>query len=162
MQLIKIARFFLLFLSCILVAAVCISQGLPIKPTRTISFSTDEGSYMDVDISPDGKTLLFDLLGDLYTVPSTGGKAQQMTRGVALNLKPIWSPNGKNIAYISDTSGSFHLNVIDIRRTFHRVLGKTEYPLEFQPDAVWTPDGNYLVYGEAIYGLAGGLLSTVA
>src|SRR5580658_9827974 len=83
------------------------SQGLPIKPARTISFTTDEGSYMNVDVSPDGKTLVFDLLGDLYTVPSTGGKATQLTRGIALHLRPVWSPDGQQIAYIGDSSGAF-------------------------------------------------------
>ena len=43
----------------------CFSQELPIKTTRMISFSTDEGTYMNIDVSPDGKTLAFDLLGDL-------------------------------------------------------------------------------------------------
>ena len=71
------------------------SQELPIKPTRTISFTTDEGSYMDVDISPDGNTIVFDLLGDLYTVPVTDGNAKQHTRGMALHLRPVWSPDGK-------------------------------------------------------------------
>jgi hypothetical protein len=42
-----------------------LSQNLPIKPTRTISFTTDEGSYMNVDVSPDGYAILFDLLGDV-------------------------------------------------------------------------------------------------
>src|ERR1700754_2570206 len=83
---------------------------LPIKPTRTISFITDEGSYMNVDVSPDGKTLVFDLLGDLFTVPVTGGKATQITRGMALNSSPTWSPDSKKIAYVSDYSGAFHLN----------------------------------------------------
>ena len=62
---------------------------LPIKPARTISFTTDEGSYMDVDVSPDGKTLLFSLLGDLYSLPATGGTAKQLTRGLAINRCPV-------------------------------------------------------------------------
>jgi Tol biopolymer transport system component len=87
----------LVFLSVALVLTnvFCFSQGLPIKPTRTISFTTDEGTYMDVDISPDGKTIVFDLLGDIYTVPATGGKATQLTIGLAYNRCPVWSPDGK-------------------------------------------------------------------
>src|SRR5882724_7433476 len=61
----------------------CYSQELPIKPSRTITFTTDEGSYMNVDVSPNGKTLLFDLLGDLYSVPANGGNPKQLTRGIA-------------------------------------------------------------------------------
>src|SRR5579862_1339561 len=98
------------------------SQTLPIKPARTISFSTDEGSYMNVDVSPDGRTLLFDLLGDLYSLPITGGVAKQLTRGIALHLRPVWSHDGQKIAYISDSSGSFHINIMNLAATFHRVL----------------------------------------
>jgi len=56
---------------------------------------------MNVDVSPDGKTLLFDLLGDLYTVPSTGGNATQLTRGIALHLRPVWSPDGKGLPILA-------------------------------------------------------------
>lgn len=87
---------------------------LPIKAARTISFTTDEGSNMSLDISPDGKTIVFDLLGDLYTVPSKGGIATQITRGMAVNSNPTWSPNGDRIAHISDASGDNCLSVVDV------------------------------------------------
>ncbi len=136
--------------------ATCFSQELPIKRARTISFTTEEGSYMSVDVSPDGKTLLFDLLGDIYSVPAVGGDATQLTRGVALNLRPIWSPDGKRMAYISDISGAFHLNVKEVGGTFHLVLGKSDKQLDDTQDAVWTPEGNFVAIGGFIYGLAGG------
>jgi WD40 repeat protein len=152
---------FLLFLICMSIGdmTTCFSQELPIKPARTISFITDEGTYMNIDISPDGKTLLFDLLGDLYTLPAAGGKATQLTRGLALNLRPVWSPDGKRIAYISDISGDFHLNVRDIKGAFHRVLGKSDKQLSYRNNVVWMPDGNYIAAGGNIYGLAGASLS---
>src|SRR5882724_2044121 len=139
---------------------ICFAQQLPIIPARTISFTTDEGTYMNVDVSPDGNTLLFDLLGDLYSLPVTGGIATQLTRGIALNLRPVWSPDGKRIAYISDISGDFHLNVRDISGKFHTVLGRTDDALDYGLDAIWTPDGNYIVIDDFIYGLAGGKIST--
>jgi Tol biopolymer transport system component len=83
------------------------AQELPIRPARTISFSTNEGSNMNLDISPDGRTLVFDLLGDIYMLPATGGMATQITRGLALNIRPVWSVDGQRIAYMSDISGSF-------------------------------------------------------
>jgi hypothetical protein len=89
-------KFLNLFLAIQLLSSIAIAQRsgnefsflkdysqLPIKPERTISFTTDEGSWMDVDVSPDGKTILFDLLGDIYCVPAKGGNARQLTRGIA-------------------------------------------------------------------------------
>jgi Tol biopolymer transport system component len=73
---------------------ICYSQELLIKATRTISFTTDDGTNMSVDVSPDGRTLVFDLLGELYTVPVTGGNATQITKGMGINLQPVWSPDG--------------------------------------------------------------------
>jgi len=142
---------------------------LPIQPTRSISFTTDEGSYMNIDVSPDGKTLVFDLLGDLYTVPALGGKATQLTRGIALNLRPVWSPDGNRIAYISDISGSLHLNIRDIAGNYHRVLGREDEPLhDIQlASPLWLPSGQYIymenikmggVDRSKIYGLIGGNL----
>ena len=147
----------------------CISQGLPIKPTRTISFTTDEGSYMDVNVSPDGKSILFTLLGDIYMVPSSGGNAKQLTHGLALNLQPVWSPQGKYIAYISDYSGAFHINVRDISGKFHVVLGKSDPQINFNGQRhgnwchpVWSADGDYIYAGYTesqnpiAYGMGGG------
>ena len=136
----------------------CLSQQLPIKPTRTISFSTDEGTNMDVDVSPDGNNLLFDLLGDIYVVPAIGGQAMQLTRGMALNVRPAWSPDGSKIAYLSDFSGNFHLNVMDYKGPFHTVLAASDAPLsyDYSADPVWTADGNYIAFDKSVYGLAGG------
>jgi len=137
-------------------------QGLPIRPSRTIQFTTNEGSYMDVDVSPDGKTLVFDLLGDLYTVATTGGAAHQLTRGLAIRRRPVWSPDGKKIAYIGDESGSLRLNVRSIAGSFHRVLGQSDKELELlyfhNPAPLWTADGQFVSDGHAIYGLLGNKL----
>jgi Tol biopolymer transport system component len=97
---------------------------LPIKRTRTISFATQEGSNMSVDISPDGKTIVFDLLGDLYTVSSNGGLAKQITRGIAVNTRPIWGPKSNLIAYVSDLSGDDRLTVRNVSGTFCQTYGE--------------------------------------
>src|SRR5882672_4811623 len=58
---------------------------------RKVEFSTDEGTWMAIDVSPDGKTILFDLLGDIYRLPIEGGKAERLTSGPAYDYAPRYS-----------------------------------------------------------------------
>ena len=64
-------------------------------------------------ISPDGTTIAFSYKGDLYSVPATGGEARQLTTNAAFDSHPIWSPDGKKIAFESDREGSLDVYVID-------------------------------------------------
>src|SRR5689334_5822773 len=75
---------------------------LPIIPARQASFTTDEGTWMSLDVSPDGKTIAFDLVGDLYSVPIGGGKAKHLTSGMGFDGQPRYSPDGKSIVFVSD------------------------------------------------------------
>src|SRR6266436_4881483 len=54
---------------------------VPMKTTRELKFTTDEGTWRDLDVSPDGRTIVFEMLGDLYTLPIAGGKATRITEG---------------------------------------------------------------------------------
>src|SRR6185312_7447452 len=134
----------------------CASQTLPIKPARTIRFKTEVGSYMNVDISPDGHTLAFDLLGDLYYVSASGGKAKRFTRGIALHLRPVWSPDGSKIAYITDESGTMQLSVSNLTGRYHRIFRKSDGALFEGLDAVWTPDSRKIAIGDLICEMLGG------
>ena len=78
-------------------------------PARKVAFTTDEGTWISLDVSPDGKTIVFDLLGDLYTIPITGGKATRLTSGTRWDAMPRYSPNGATILFDSDPSGSDQL-----------------------------------------------------
>src|SRR5882724_9188401 len=94
-------------------AEVRSAGGLPLTPTRIVHFTTNEGTWMSVDVSPDGKTIVFDLLGDLYTLPITGGKATRITSGMAFDAQPRFSPDGSRVLFVSDRGGSPNLWVTD-------------------------------------------------
>src|SRR6266436_1177082 len=81
-------------------------KGLSLKPDRKIEFTTDEGTWISLDVSPDGKTIVFELLGDLYTLPIEGGQAKLVSGGMAFDSQPKFSPDGKWIAFLSDREGS--------------------------------------------------------
>ena len=87
-------------------------QTLPLRPGRHIAFDTSEGTWMSLDISRDGRTLAFDLLGDVYVLDIGGGQAKQITRGLAFDAQPTFAPNGKLIAYVSDRSGAENIWVM--------------------------------------------------
>ncbi|HEV8612277.1 MAG TPA: hypothetical protein VGQ73_02130, partial [Gemmatimonadales bacterium] len=60
--------------------------GLPLQPDRYATFTTSKGTWISLDVSPDGQSIVFDLLGDLYTLPITGGKATRLTSGIAHDM----------------------------------------------------------------------------
>jgi hypothetical protein len=58
----------------------------PEGPYKEVSFSVKKGTWMNVDVSPDGKEIAFDLLGDIYTIPVTGGTATLLRQGLAMEV----------------------------------------------------------------------------
>ncbi len=113
--------------------------------TREIDFDTSEGTWMSLDVSPDGKWIVFDLLGHVYRMPSTGGKAECLTQdsGVALNMTPRFSPDGKTIAFISDRKGQNNLWLMDADGKNPRAVFNDKKLRALSP--IWTPDGNYII-----------------
>ena len=63
-------------------------------------------------LSPDGTTIAFTYKGDIYTVPSTGGRATQITTNPAFDTEPVWSPDSRQIAFASDRMGSLDVFVV--------------------------------------------------
>ena len=80
-------------------------EGLVLETAETIEFTTDEVTWPSLDVSPDGRTIVFDLLGDLYTLPIDGGEATRIVGGLSFESQPTYSPDGKTIAFLSDRSG---------------------------------------------------------
>jgi len=106
-------------------------------------FETTEGTWMSVDVSPDGATLVFDVLGDLYTVPVAGGTATPLTRGTAYDYHPRYSPDGKTIAFTSDENGMENLWLVDADGKNRRAI--TSEKTAYVRSAAWLPGGEYLV-----------------
>src|SRR5262249_26840503 len=67
-------------------------EELPLKATDKIEFTTDEGTWVSLDVSPDGRTIVFDLLGDIYTMPIAGGQAKRIIGGLSFESQPHFSP----------------------------------------------------------------------
>jgi len=119
------------------------NSDLPLIPTRPLKFTTDEGTWMSLDLSPDGGTIVFDLLGDIYTVPATGGAATRVTSGSGFDGQPRYSPDGRSIVFVSDRSGSENLYLIDPDGENLRPLTRGRNQAYISPD--WTPDGTFVV-----------------
>ncbi|HSM36817.1 MAG TPA: hypothetical protein VK837_10510, partial [Longimicrobiales bacterium] len=116
---------------------------LPLEAARNLQFTVDEGSWISLDVSPDGRTIVFDLLGDLYTLPLQGGTATPLTRGMAFDEQPRYSPDGSQVLFISDRSGGENLWTIDLATGDTTQITKGNDKNYMSPE--WTPDGNYVV-----------------
>jgi Tol biopolymer transport system component len=117
--------------------------GLPLEPARWARFSTAEGTWISLDVSPDGQTVVFDLLGDLYTIPIGGGTATRLTHGIAHDMQPRFSPDGQEIVFVSDLSGDDNIWLMAADGSDARPLTKGVAAAYLSPE--WTPDGEYLV-----------------
>jgi Tol biopolymer transport system component/imidazolonepropionase-like amidohydrolase len=111
-------------------------------PSKTLSFETSEGTWMNVDVSPDGGTLVFDLLGDLYAMPITGGAATRLTSGAQFDFQPRFSPDGRSIAFISDRNGVQNVWLMDADGSNLRQVTR-EGEREVNSPA-WSADGEYI------------------
>jgi imidazolonepropionase-like amidohydrolase/Tol biopolymer transport system component len=115
----------------------------PPGPFSEVPVDVTEGTWMSVDVSPDGKEVAFDFLGDLYVVPITGGEAKELTHDVAWQMQPRYSPDGKSIAYTSDQGGGDNIWIMNRDGSNAKAVSKETFRLLNEPS--WTPDGEYIV-----------------
>jgi Tol biopolymer transport system component/imidazolonepropionase-like amidohydrolase len=129
-------------------------EELILKPEGKVSFTTDEGTWMSLDVSPDGQTVVFDLLGDIYTLPIAGGEAKRIVGGMSFDSQPKFSPDGKSIAFTSDRSGAEQLWVCKLDGADPKPItkGRGQGMLYFLSPA-WTPDGNYILASKSERGI---------
>ncbi|WP_418639590.1 amidohydrolase family protein [Winogradskyella sp.] len=110
---------------------------------KDLKLSTNEGTWMNLDISPDGKSIVFDLLGDIYIMDSNGGKAKILREGLPFEIQPRFSPDGKQISFTSDAGGGDNIWVMNTDGSDAKQITKENFRL--LNNAIWTPDGDYLI-----------------
>jgi Tol biopolymer transport system component/imidazolonepropionase-like amidohydrolase len=110
---------------------------------KTHSFTTNEGTWMNLDVSPDGKTIVFDMLGDIYTMPISGGTAKAIRTGIPFEVQPRFSPDGTKISFTSDAGGGDNIWVMNVDGSNAKQITKEDFRL--LNNAVWSADGNYLI-----------------
>jgi Tol biopolymer transport system component len=119
-----------------------VNQGGKGAGLLSVDLNTNEGTWMSLDINPDGNTLVFDLLGDIYTMPISGGKATALRSGLANDLQPRFSPDGKKILFTSDAGGGDNIWVMNADGSDAKAITKETFRL--LNNAVWSPDGQYI------------------
>lgn len=138
---------YILFLSMILAGVAQAQNKWSVEtssgPSKKVTTTLTEGTWMNLDVSPDGKTIAFDLLGDIYTIPVAGGKATLIAGGRAFEVQPRFSPDGKQISFTSDRDGGDNIWVMNADGSGKRAITKESFRL--LNNASWTPDGQYLV-----------------
>lgn len=115
-------------------------NSLPLVPTRHIRFDTDQGTWISLDVSPDGRSIVFELLGDLYMIGIGGGEAKPLTHGLAFDSQPRFSPDGRRIAFVSDRSGNENIWIADADGKHAHQVSRLDDNSEFTSPA-WSADG---------------------
>jgi len=119
------------------------SVNAPKGKFKDVNIEVTSGTWMSIDVSPDGKTLAFDLLGDIYTMPIKGGEATPLMTDIAWQMQPRFSPDGKHIAFTSDQDGGDNLWIMNRDGSNGKAVSKEPFRLLNSP--AWSPDGNYLI-----------------
>ena len=115
---------------------------------KEVAISTNETTWSSLDVSPNGKFMIFDMLGDLYKVDIKGGNATPLIQDFAWNIHPAISPDGKQVAFVSDRDGLSNVWVMDIDGTHLKQITREKKNIIHAPK--WSPDGEYLVVTKGI------------
>ncbi len=112
-------------------------------PVQHVEFETNEGTWMNLDVSPDGEHIVFDLLGNIYIMPVTGGEAIALRENQAYEIQPRFSPDGSKISFTSDYGGGDNIWVMNRDGSDARQITNEDFRL--LNNAVWAPEGDYLI-----------------
>ena len=135
-----------------LVLSHAANAALTLAPTRTISISTERVTWLSLDVHPDGQQLVLEVLGDLFLAPSSGGTPTSISSGMAFDSQPRFSPDGRQIVFISDRSGADNVWVMDADGSNPRQITQEKETAEFASPA-FAPDGSHIIVSRSSWAL---------
>jgi len=119
-----------------------VSEPAMTGESKDVQINVSSGTWMSLDVSPDGKTIAFDMLGDIYVMPIGGGAATAIASGVQWDMQPRFSPDGSSIAFTSDRAGGDNIWVMNADGSDPRQITKEDFRLLNNP--TWSPDGKWI------------------